>query len=1251
MKKNLVSILLASFWCGSSVFAQSAQYPGSSQDIYNGYVSKKISLKNYAEPVVRLSDVTFGQVAALPAKTEAGNTADVKIILGMEQKKPFAIVRFPAYTKNADGQLQKVTSFTLDVTENATPPAPAAKGTAVNSVLASGTWYKISVPARGVYKVDYSFLQSKMGIGGTISSANIRLFGNGGQMLSENNRVARPADLTENAIAVFDGGDGTFNGSDYFLFYADGPMGWSADGNGKFIHAKNLYEDSSYYFVTVDQGAGLRMSTQSSVPAANTPVVDFNDYAVHEEDKYNPGKFGKQWLGENFGTLTTTGNTGSFNFPVGEVVGNISASIQLADRSPVDGATFSAALNGTAVNTFPFSRVSLGEDEIPYRKQVVTVSAPSTGTTATVQFNYFPSASDGTGYLDYIELNYRRVLKMSGSVLPFRDLNSVGAGKVSGYQLENANGNTVVWDITDPLRPVKMNGSLSGTRYTFSQDAATLHEFVAMDGSAFGTPSFSGKVPNQNIHGHDAVDLIIVTNKKFLSAATRLGDYHHTHDNLRVLTVTTDQVYNEFSSGGQDVSAIRDMARMFYLRAGSDVTQMPKNLLLFGDASYDYKNRIAANSNYVPTFESAESILVSSSFVVDEFYAMLDDNENIEDVTIANTLDMGVGRLPVNTEEEAEAITDKIIAYTSPESLGPWRLSNTYLGDNEDLAGDHLRDAEYMENVVNLKTSNTYNTNKIYLDNLPFVSTPGGERCPDGNNAINNTVFKGTFFINFTGHGSIYTLTHERVLTANDFSLWKNLNKLPFMVTATCDFSRYDRPEATSAGEKIITKADGGAIAMLTTTAAVYAGLNKSINEQFLKAQFDQHNNGEWYTFGEAFRRGKNETYMHVPDPFTLLNNRAFILLGDPALQPAFPQYFIHTDSVVDMTAGVKTDSLKALGSYAINGAVTDGNGNVLNDFNGRAYVTIYDKPRTIDIMSKSPEITPHRLVFQMQDNIIYKGIASVTNGHFSLAFIAPKDLNYDFGLGRISYYAENGKTDAAGMDSTITIGGFSDNPVSDDAGPVVKAYMNDTLFRNGGITGANTSLYLRLFDETGINVSGNSVGHDLIAVLDNNLSAPYILNDYYQTDPNTYKSGYVNFPVSGLADGRHTFTVRAWDVNNNSGQGSVDFIVTNGNVVAIQNLMNYPNPFRDVTHFIFDHNHPNETYKVQIGIYSMDGRLVRTLNQTFTPSGSRSNEITWDATDNNGAKLPSGVYPYKIILSTDKGVEGTAYQKLVLIR
>jgi hypothetical protein len=533
----------------------------------------------------------------------------------------------------------------------------------------------------------------------------------------------------------------------------------------------------------------------------------------------------------------------------------------------------------------------------------------------------------------------------------------------------------------------------------------------------------------------------------------------------------------------------------------------------------------------------------------------------------------------------------------------------------------------------------------VYVSALPLVSTPGGVRAPDANKAINDQVYKGTFLMNYNGHGSITTLAHERILTQDDFNNWKNSNKLPIVVTATCSFSKYDDPGYVSAGEQLVIKPDGGAIAMLTTTQLVYQYLNREMNVDFLNAFFRKYD-GKWPTFGDAFRIGKNATYINPNKSFSELGNfRKFALLGDPALTPAFPRHNIHTEAVMDGYTNLPTDTLKALGKYQISGSIKDESGQVLNDFNGRVYVTIYDKVKVATTMT-GPTRT-----FKVQNNIIYKGKATVTNGLFSFNFIAPKDINYELGKGKISYYAENGLTDAAGSDTMLRIGNSSEYVEVDEQGPVVKPFMNDSLFKDGGLTGSNSVLYVQLFDESGINVSGNGIGHDLTAVLDDDVANPYILNDYYETAPNDYKRGFVFFPISGLSEGKHTLKVKAWDMHNNSGEGIVHFEVAGGNVVKIQNLMNYPNPFGDKTHFVFEHNHPGDNLKVQINIYSTAGYAVRTIEQNFTPGGSRSNEIVWDGTDNNGAKLPAGLYVYRLNLVTEKGIEATAYQKLVFIR
>jgi hypothetical protein len=1223
-------------------------------DIINGYLIRKVWLDNSKMPTVAISAEQYVTDVLLPTGAKLTPLDKYKISIGVDRKKSFALIAIPLFSQMKDGKgVQQLTDFTLTVTEapNATEKKPVAKTTAgQNSVLAAGSWYKIAIGNTGFYKIDFNFIKDSLKIDPTtINTANIRVFGNGGVMLDEANYMPRPANLTENAIWVNDGGDGKMNQGDYFVFYGVGSMGWTKDSiKQRFRHRANLYDDKAYYFISFNQGAGLRIGLQAGALAGNKAVTDYNDYVVHERDSVSFSSFGKEWWGEVFNSLSS-GTSHTYNFNLGTLTEPAHIKVMMGNTGS-DIATFNVSVNSQLVKTYGLS--GAGNDEFSSLATIndtneFNVGITGSGTTS-VKIDYESTGTSSIGYLNYIEINTRRALTFQNGQVSFRDWRSVGNGNVAQYQLTNANSNVQVWDITNAQVPVKMSGTLNGSTYIFTQEAERLHEFAATDGTGMYTPSYLGTVDNQNLHGLGPIDYVIVTHPDFIAAANKLAEFHRNKDNMRVAVVTTKQVYNEFSSGSQDISAIRDFMKMLYDNA-LDSTQMPKYLLLFGAASYDYKDRISGNNNLVPIFESAESLVKINSYSGDDFFGFLDDNENIEEFGLLNTLDIGIGRITARTEAAAMDVVDKIINYKSAASLGPWRISTTFVGDDEDAAGDHLSDAEMMsKKTAQAAGSDVYNKTKVFLDILPSVSTPGGDRCPSANSVINNQIYKGTFLMNYNGHGNTDVWSHERVLSTEDYTLWKNYNKLPFVITATCDFGQYDNPILVSSAEKLVLKNDGGAIALITTTASTFAEYNKTLDTSYLIAQITRKDDESYNAFGDAVRISKNHTY-YINSTFGLLINfRKFSLLGDPALVPDFPQYYVTTDSVKDGVTNQPVDTFSALGSYKVNGSVRRKDGSTIQDFNGTLYVSIYDKPRTFDIQTK---LTNARRVFQVQDNIIYKGKISVINGHFSYSFIAPKDINYAQGKGKISYYAENGVTDAASSDSSYYVGGFSDNPVSDDEGPVIQPYINDSLFRDGGITGSNTLLYVKLYDKIGINVAGNGVGHDMTAVLDGNVANPYILNEYYESAANNYQVGYVSFPITGLSEGAHTLTVKAWDVNDNSGEGTVHFVVVRGAITEVKNLMNYPNPFSTLTHFVFEHNHPEEDLNVKINIYNTSGVLVRTISQKFTPNGSRSNEVTWDGTEDGGAPLPTGVYIYRLTLSTLTGVSGSAYQKLVLVR
>lgn len=1244
MKKVVLVLTLFTAFNAMKVKAEKYAFSVLGGEISNGYIVKKIWLQSYAMPKVELQSIGYADITSVPADAYPCKTENFDIVLGKERKKPFALIRIPAFSDQS-GHLKQVNRFVIDVVESSVATPVAAKTTAANTPLATGNWYKIAINANGIHKIDYDFVVNKLGVDPSkINPSNIRVFGNGGYMLSENNSVGRKADLEELAISVNDGNDGNFGPGDYFLFYGIGTTKWLPDVTaGRFYHEKNLYEDKAYYFVNFDE-KGKRLSTQSSSLTSNTVSNNYNDFYLYEQDLNNPAKYGKNWVGEEFSTLAGKIDNRTFEFDLGNLSDSAFYKVVLASRGASTPNNFILDKNGQTIGTFSLGASAWNDDVPPMTLKVVTWKDVNSNGKNTIKLTFRPSQSDVTGYLDYIEVNTRKQLAYNGSPFVFRDITTYGSGKVVKYNIANANNDLQVWDVTDLHAAVKMNGSVSGSVYSYVQDAATLHEFAVVSGNNAPLPEYAGKVDNQNLHGEGLVDYIIVTAPQFEAAANSLADFHRHNSNLSVLVTTPQKVYNEFSSGGQDISAIRDFVKMFYDRAGTDVNLMPKYLLLLGDASYDYRDRVSGNTNFVPTFESEESFNRIASYSGDDFFGFLDDNEDIENMNIANTLDIGMGRFPVKTLTEAMAMVDKIKAYKSPESLGPWRISTTLVTDNEDDAGPHMEDGEIMDTTITNR-SNLYNSSKIYLDAVPFVSTPGGARAPQANKSINDQIFKGTLLLNYNGHGNIDVLAHERIITQDDYSKWNNLHKMPFMITATCDFGQFDQPQFVSAGEQIVLKKDGGAIASLTTTQLVYQDPNRIINKDFLDAQFDREN-GKWHTFGDALRIGKNKTYSVSGTSSSYIENfRKFALLGDPALTPNFPEQYIYTESIKDGYTGQVVTTLSALGSYTISGFVGDENKQLLSGFNGRVTLVIYDKPRTVKT------ITGINKTFKVRNNIIYRGKATVTNGKFSVSFIAPKDINYEIGKGKISFYAENGQIDGAGFDTSYNVGGYSDYPVLESKPPVVRPYIGDSLFKNGGLTGTNSLLFVILEDETGINVSGNAVGHDLIGVLDGNVESPFVLNDYYETAANTYKKGYVNFPMTNLANGRHRLKVKAWDVNNNSGEGTVDFEVADGKLVKMQRLSNYPNPFKDKTHFVFEHNHPEEYLYSEIYIYSMDGRLVRTLKQVYEAGAGASRELVWDGTDVSGATLPSGVYLYKLQIVSENGAKDVAYQKLVIAR
>jgi hypothetical protein len=812
---------------------------------------------------------------------------------------------------------------------------------------------------------------------------------------------------------------------------------------------------------------------------------------------------------------------------------------------------------------------------------------------------------------------------------------------VGRFVISNAGNTTQAWDVTDPLNPVKMNAALQGTDLSFVNDCSRLREYVSFNATNFMTPVAIGKINNQDLHSAGAADFLVVAAPALFAQAQRLAQFHQVKNNLRYVVVSTDQVFNEFSSGAPDPTAIRDFAKMFYDRAGSIAANKPKYLLLFGDASFDYKDRVNNNTNLVPGYENNNSLDPLATYTSDDYFGFLDDLEDINSLVLVNQLDLGIGRIPARDAAEAKNYVDKVESYYSTAALGPWRNNQLFIADDEDF-NLHLQDAEILTNT-SATVAPVFDISKVYLDAFRQESGAGGSRYPQANQVINNQVYNGTLIWNYSGHGGSSRLAEEVVIDQDIVNNWNNPARLPLFITATCDFAPYDNPVIQSLGENILVRPKTGGIALLTTTRVVFAFSNRVINNNYLQIALQPDVNGKYLSLGESIRQAKNFTYQTSGD---IPNNRKFTLLGDPALTLAFPSLKVRATKVNGIPVA-QADTLRATDRVTIEGEVTDAFGTPLTNFNGTVYPTIFDKPQTVNTLANDPG--SQVVSFQVQDNILYKGKATVNNGVFSFSFKVPKDINYQYGKGKLSLYADNGTDDANGFFTNFIVGGTGNNAGNDHEGPEIKAWLNDERFVNGGVTNENPILILKLSDSSGINTAGTGIGHDIVATLDNDNRQYFILNDFYVGDLNSFQTGTVHFQLPPLTAGMHSLRIKAWDVLNNSREYILEFNVAKDEELVLSHVLNYPNPFTTNTQFWFEHNRPGQDLQVSVQVFTVAGKLIKTVKKTINTSGNRSTEVQWDGKDDYGDKVARGVYLYKLTVITPDHKKKELIEKLVV--
>jgi hypothetical protein len=1221
-----------------------------------------VSLTNVSYKTISKSELKDVDIKTIPSKLE------FSLKNSIARNKRYINFQLAPIIKEANGNYKKITSFQINYKNGAITNKNSVisknfvnSKVISNSVLNSGEWFRFYVDTTGVFKLSKSFLQ-RLGVNvNNVDPRSIKLFGHGGRMIPNSNAIAYPFDVPENAIKFVGEEDGVFNNEDYILFYAQGPKEYNAES----ITHINSYTDKTYYYINVSTGNGKRIQPFVQPTGAVDMVIDtFEDYLFHEVDEYNLLSLGRRWFGDRF----DVDNNKSFEFDFPDLVTSepIDLKVIVATASS-SNSSMQISVNGADISTLSISGVSS-----PTLANGASYSGNVNVSTSkvTVDLNFDNQGNPSTlGYLDFISIKAIRNLNFNDKQFQFENSAVASVSGIGQYNITNASQISEIWEVTDLYSVSNYLNNEQDSNLSFTSTLGSLKTYVAITSQDYFEPKIDSKtvVNNQNIKGtifqnsqgiFQDIDYIIITPNNTIAQAQRLAQINRSQYNLNVKVVGLDEIYNEFSTGNQDIGAIRNLVKYVYDNASSPEKRI-QYLCLFGDGSFDYKDRVPNNTNIVPSWHAYGSFNLTTSYVSDDFYGMMDDNEGT--MVTSDRLDIAVGRILADTPQRAKEMVDKIESYYVKEAFGRWRNNFVVISDDVDQDWEGLLQ-ETTDNVGNLVTQQKpfMNVVKIHSDAFQQEYSAGGERYPEVTTEIVNAVDNGALVVNYFGHGGEDGLAEERILLKPDVNGFRNFCKLNCFVTVTCEYTRFDNPFRQTAGEFTYWNKQAGAIGLITTTRQIFVSFAISFNNTlgqylFSYSDNDSYADDEYPSMAEALRLAKSD-----PNVAGASQKRLIFFIGDPAMKLAFSKPNIRLTKINDVPVAQATDTLKALSYVKLAGEVTDVSGNLLPNYNGTLSTTIYDKKIERQTLANDGTRLNGQLVllnFETLGEIIFRGQASVKNGQFEFDFVVPKDIGIPVGFGKVSFYSKNEALtqDQTGASiNTIKIGGINENAAEDNSGPEITLYMNDENFVSGGITNEQPTLLAKLEDLNGINTA-SGIGHDIVAIIDGDETNPVILNDYYQTDVDDYTKGTVSFPFRELESGLHTLTLKAWDVYNNSSISEIQFIVFDKDQeLVINNVLNYPNPFVNYTEFWFNHN-SSEPLDVFIQIFTVSGKLVKTINgQTtggFKTTSSLSRDLVWDGRDDFGDRIGKGVYIYKLTVRSNllnKKVE--KIEKLVIL-
>lgn len=1101
---------------------------------------------------------------------------------------------------------------------------------ASQSVLSSGKWVKIQVAEDGIYKLTMADLK-KMGFS---NLDKVAVYGYGGWPLNEDFSKTYVDDLPEVAV---------WKNADYLLFYGKGPRKWEY-ASSSFVHTNNPYSNYGYYFVTEKETAGRTMEKAASADGATLQVTTFDDYMVKDDDVVSVNNSGRELYGDSFEstlsrsyTVTIPGITNdagkaTLSF-IARASGNTGGVTMSVDNNQLISGTFYRTSDEYVVATEVNETVNWTAD----KNEKVSID---------IQYN---TTGHKNVRLNYFRLQMKRQLKVYDAYTFFRSL--AARGNASRFIIQGADANTLVFDVTDGINPQQMETTLNGTDLSFTIPAsAGLREFVALKPSQIKAPVTVGEVKNQNLHALMQQDMIIIAQPGLTAQAERLAEAHRTKDNLTVQVVTPETIYNEFSSGTPDATAYRRFMKMFYDRRTSEA-DAPKYLLLFGDGSYDNRQLTSAwksvdMSNMLLTYQTKES-LNQFSYVVDDYFGFLDDADNKEDLS-NKKVNIGIGRFPIRTVDQATKAVDKVISYMDNKETGVWKNNLCFLADDgsnaDGFAQYHMVQADTLADYLAVDHPE-FLVNKLYFDAYKKDLTGGQNGYPDIRTNLQKLLKDGLLLVNYTGHGGTTALSDEKVLTQTDITQF-TYPRLPIWITATCDFTRFD-DLATSAGEDLFLNEKSGGIALFTTVRVAYVPYNAHINSRLIRNMFEKKN-GKRRTLGEIVKETKCDLIKTSSARYKL----GFCLIGDPAMKLNYPEYRMQVTSVNGKNADGEAIPFRALEKITVEGQVLNASGTLATDFTGLLNPTVKDSKVTITCLNNNKtENTPFS--FTDYPNTLFIGNDSVRNGKFSFTFTVPKDISYSGLQGKMNLYAVDPENDneAQGNFDNFTVGGTSETADTDTIGPEIRLlYLNDTTFVDGGKVNTTPYFVAKLWDKSGVNITGSSVGHDMMLVIDGSPLLSYNLNSYYNLLSGEEGSGIVQFSIPALEPGVHTAEFWVWDILNNSTVRTFTFEVVEGLKPNLVDVVATPSPARGQVTFHITHNRPESRMRVGIMVYDLAGRLYWKHEESGTSDLFNVYSVTWDLTDGGGARLRPGVYIYRAAISTNNSKEATTAKKLIIL-